>query len=84
MWSFKGGVECWDPKSLRFLAQRTNGQIPELGWHGEAGVQNAVTGNGSSKNTGFGAGHTLAGPQCDRKHPAAATLTAQGHRPPLT
>lgn len=38
VWPFKGGVELWDPKSLRFLTQRTNGQIPELGCHGKDGV----------------------------------------------
>ena len=38
VWPFKGGVELWDPKSLRFLAQRTNGQIPELGCHGKDSV----------------------------------------------
>lgn len=38
------GVECWDPKSLKFLAPRTHGQIPELGCHGEERVQTAVAG----------------------------------------
>lgn len=38
VWPFKGGVELWDPKSLRFLAQRTNSQIPELGCHGKDSV----------------------------------------------
>lgn len=70
-------MECWDPKSLRFLAQRTDGQIPELGCHGEGGVQTAVAGHGGGRNTGFGVCHTLAGLESDHKHPAEASHTAQ-------
>lgn len=57
------------------MAQRTSGQILELGCHGEDGVQTAVADNGS---------HMLAGPQSGHKYPAEATISVQCHRPPLT
>ena len=43
-----------------------------------------MAGTGSSRSAGLGVCHMLAGPQCDHKHPAEATLTAQCSKPPWT
>ena len=43
----------WDPKSLKFLARRITGQIPELGCHGEETVQTAVAGVAAARALGW-------------------------------
>lgn len=81
MWPFKRGVECGDPKSLKFLAVRITGQIPELGCHGEETVQTAVAGVAAARALGWeSVMHYL--DLWDHKHPAEAALTAQDCKPP--
>lgn len=50
---FKRGVECGDPKTLKLLARRITGQIPELGCHGEKTVQTAVAGVAAARALGW-------------------------------